>query len=168
MSRGPAAPGLSEVDVRAEVVKLLPAVAIKSAPPGGYALTQFESIFWADTPTVRDLGSAALLGHQIAITVTAQSTAWSFGDGARATSSGPGRPYVATDPCRQVQCPGWFGHTYTQTGAVTVTAAVGWTATYTVDAGPTQTITGTVTGPVATLPLAVKQARAVLVPDPTH
>lgn len=75
---------------------------------------------------------------------------------------------MTSDPCGQIQCPAWFGHTYTSTGTVNVTAAINWSATYTVDDGPTQKITGTVTGPKTTLNLQVKQARAVLVPDPTH
>lgn len=92
VARGPAVPGLSEADVRAEVVKLVPAAAIHSAPPGGKVLVQFETIFWVDTPTTRDLGTVTLLGHQVAITATAQSTTWAFGDDSSATSAGPGRP----------------------------------------------------------------------------
>ncbi len=161
------APGLSEADVRAEVIKLVPSVGIKTAP-GSYALTQFESIFWTDTPTVRDLGAVELLGHQVAITITAQSTTWSFGDGTSASSTGPGRPYTAAEPCREVQCPAWFGHTYTRTGSVVVSATIDWAATYTVDGGAPEPIEATVAGPTASMTLPVKQARAVLMPDPTH
>jgi hypothetical protein len=50
---------------------------------------------------------------------------------------------------------------------MTVTAQAGWVASFAVDGGPAVTIPGTVTGPVATAALQVKQARGVLVPNPT-
>jgi hypothetical protein len=167
VTQGPVAPGLSEADVRAEVIKLVPSVGIKTAPES-YALTQFESIFWTDTPTTRDLGAVELLGHRVAITITARSATWSFGDGTLATSAGPGRPYTAAEPCREVQCPAWFGHTYTKTGTAVVSATIDWAATYTVDGGAPEPIEATVAGPKASTTLPVKQARAVLMPDPTH
>jgi hypothetical protein len=162
-ARGPAAPALTEADVRAEIVKLVPHVAIGAAP-AGQALVNLESLYWAQTPASRDLGVVTLLGHQVALTIAVASVNWDFGDGATARSNGPGRPFTATDHCGQKQCPDWFGHTYTQTGALTVTATVNWTGRYTVDGGAINTIQGTVAGPAATMALQVKQARAVLMP----
>jgi hypothetical protein len=93
---------------------------------------------------------------------------WDFGDGGTASSAGPGRPFTSADHCGQVQCPGWFGHTYAETGAVTVSAVVNWSASYVVDGGGVQQIIGTVAGRAASMPIIVKQARAVLVPTPTR
>ena len=163
----PGVPGLSEVDVRAEVVKLVPAVAIRAAP-NGQALVGLESLFWVDTTPTRQLGPITLLAHQVTITITVKTVNWNFGDDTTDTSTGPGRPFTPADHCGENQCPDWFGHTYTETGPVTTTADVTWNATYTVDGGPPQPIIGTVTGPRTTMNITVKQARAVLVPTPTH
>jgi len=119
-----------------------------------------------DTPVSRLLGPVGLLGHQVAITIAVRSVRWEFGDQVGATSTGPGRPVTAVDHCGTVQCPGWFGHTYTATGVVRATAVVSWSATYRVDGGVPQPIIGTVPGPRAAMDIVVKQARAVLVPNP--
>jgi hypothetical protein len=162
---GPAA--LGEPDVRAEVVRLVPVVAVGAAPSGS-ALVGLESLFWVQTAVVRDLGSVVLLGHRVAITVRVSGVRWDFGDGTSASSTGPGRAVTAVDRCGRVQCPGWFGHTYAETGVVRVSAVVDWSASYVVDGGVGQQIVGTVAGPVAVMAIVVKQARAVLVPTPTH
>jgi hypothetical protein len=166
-ARGPGAPALGEPDVRVEVVRLVPLVAVRAAPSGA-ALVGLESLFWVDTAATRDLGTVTLLGHRVAITVTVSTVRWSFGDGGTASSAGPGRPFTSKDHCGQVQCPGWFGHTYAETGAVTVSAVVNWSASYVVDGGGVQQIIGTVAGRAASMPIIVKQARAVLVPTPTR
>ena len=164
-ARGPAIPGVGDADVRAQVVKLVPKVGIAAAPKG-WALVQLESLFWVQSPATQDLGTVPLLGHQVAITIRVATVTWDFGDGATATSTGPGRPYVSGDKCGK-QCTDWFGHTYTKTGTVTVKATVNWTATYTVDGGAPRAITDTVPGPPDTVTMPVKEARAVLVPVPT-
>jgi hypothetical protein len=163
----PANSVLGSEDVYAEALRLVPPVGIESAPPSGLTLVNLETLFWADTATDRSLGTVALLGHQVSISVHVDSVLWQFGDGESATSSGPGRRYGPEDHCRTAQCPGWFGHTYVKTGAFTVTATVNWSGSYRVDGGSVQPIAGTVRGPGASVALVVKQARAVLVPDPT-
>jgi len=163
--QGPAAPGVSEADVRVEVVRRVPSPVVMAAP-SGRALVQLESLFWVDTARSVDLGSAGLAGHQVSMTASVESVAWDFGDGARGSSAGPGRPFTKDSHCGQKQCPGWFGHTYTATGSVVVTARVSWSASYRVDGGSAQVISGTVVGSPATMSVVVKQARAVLVPNP--
>jgi hypothetical protein len=158
---------VGEVLVRAEVVRLVPRVVIGAAP-SGWALVQLESLLWVESAVVRDLGTVVLVGHRVAITVRVVSVSWDFGDGEHATSSGPGRPFRGADRCGLKQCPDWFGHTYTRTGTVTLRATVNWAATYTVDGGPVQAIQATVPGPPDTMSVTVKQARAVLLPVPTH
>jgi hypothetical protein len=164
--RTAAPPGLSEADVRAQVVRLVPRAGVRAAPSGS-ALVQLESLFWVDTAATRDLGTVELAGHQVAITVRVSSVRWDFGDGTSDSNNGPGRPFTQDSHCGQKQCPGWFGHTYEKTGTVTVTARVNWSATYAVDGGPAQLIGGTVDAAPETMTVVVKQARAVLVPNPT-
>jgi len=163
--RQPVVPGVSEADVRVEVVRRVPSPVVMAAP-SGRALVQLESLFWVDTARSVDLGSAGLAGHQVSMTASVESVAWDFGDGARGSSAGPGRPFTKDSHCGQKQCPGWFGHTYTATGSVVVTARVSWSASYRVDGGSAQVISGTVVGSPATMSVVVKQARAVLVPNP--
>jgi hypothetical protein len=155
--------------VRAQFIKLLPAVAVKATPGDGpdRAITRIEALFWLDTPAHLDLGVTALLTHQVAITAHVQSVAWDFGDGTTTTSTGPGKPFTSTDSCATPTCPGWFGHTYTSVGSVTVKAIITWTGQYQVDGGPVLDIAGTVTTTAVSFPVQILEARAILVPTPT-
>ncbi len=159
--------GVPEPAVREAVARLVPTAAIGAAPKAT-ALVNAEALFWVQTPAQQKLAAATLLGHQVAITIKVASVSWDFGDGSKDTSDGPGRVFGPGDHCGTAQCPDWFGHTYTQTGAVTVRAVAHWTASYTVDGGAAQQIIGTVDGPAAQLAVTVKQARTVLVPNPTQ
>jgi hypothetical protein len=161
-----AAPGLDPGAVQAQFATLVPHSRVMAAPPTGRAIVNIESLFWVDTPPQRELGTSPLLGHQVTITATVQSVRWSVGDGATSTASTPGRPYTSTDHCDTKQCPDWFGHTYTSTGPMTVSAAVTWTGRYSVDGGPLLQIPGAVTAAPSTFSVQAYEARAVLVPDP--
>jgi hypothetical protein len=152
---------------RAQAQRLVPHPAIGTAPPGGTSLVNIQTITWLATPADRTLPTVRLLGRQVQLRVHLARVAWDFGDQQQATSTGPGRAYTRTDPCTTQQCPGYFGHTYTRTGTVTITARVTWTGRYRVDAGPWQAIPGTVTAPAAAATLTLRQARAILVPPPT-
>jgi hypothetical protein len=90
---------------------------------------------------------------------------WDFGDGTKATATTPGRAYDPADPCRTARCPGYWGHVYTVTGAMHLSAQVTWSGQFRVAGGAWEDIAGTVTGPRQTTTLTVKQARGVLVPD---
>jgi hypothetical protein len=91
---------------------------------------------------------------------------WDFGDHESAVSEGPGKRYSHREPCRTAQCPGYFGHTYLRTGAVTISAQLTWTGQFQVDGGAWQDIAGTVSAPATSELIRVKQARGVLVPNP--
>ena len=144
-------------------------VVIKSAPPvGGQVLVQVEVLFWLDTTPEVDLGSAVLLGQSVRLLASVQSVRWAFGDNTTGTSQGPGRVFGRGDFCATRQCPGWFGHTYTETAtSVPVTAAATWLGRYSVNGGPFQLITGTGTVTPTTIALHVVQPRTVLIPNPT-
>jgi hypothetical protein len=152
--------------VRERVVRLLPHPAIGVAPPGHVTLVNIETVFWADTSVDRDLGTVTILGQPVDLRAHISHVTWHFGDGASATTSDPGRAYTATDPCDTAQCPDYFGHTYTNTGTVTITADITWTGQFRLAAGGWQPIPGTVGAPATATRITVKQARAILVPDP--
>ena len=151
--------------VQAAFVKLLPTVGIGAAPATGRELVNVQALYWVNTAAQLNLGTQVLVGHQVNLTASVQTVTWGFGDGATAASSTPGRVFTRADYCDTAQCPGFFGHTYTSTGPMTVTAVITWTGTYSVDGGPAITIPTTVTTTPNTLPVTVYQARAVLLPN---
>jgi hypothetical protein len=102
----------------------------------------------------------------VALRIHLSEARWDFGDGTTDSSPDPGKPYDdARDPCRTKQCPDYYGHTYTKTGRRTIVLTLGWHAQYNPGGGWID-IPGTLTGPSARQSLTVKQARAVLVPNP--
>lgn len=160
-------PVINVTALRQQAIRLLPAVQIGAAW-STTALVNAQTILWADTNTSRGLGTVTVLGQQVALRVSFRDASWDFGDGQRATAATPGKPYDQQhDPCRTPQCPHYFGHTYTQTGALTITLTVTWHAEFSLDGGASWTdIAGDITGPVTRHALDVKQARGILVPNP--
>jgi hypothetical protein len=63
-------------------------------------------------------------------------------------------------------CAHYYGHVYTTTGRVTITAQATWRASFRVEDSAAQQINGTIDGPRATAHIHAKQARGVLVPNP--
>jgi hypothetical protein len=153
----------------AEFSRRVPVVVIGAAPAGGgQSLVNVEALFWLETAAEVDLGSVVLLGQSVRLLASVRSVQWSFGDDTTGMSVGAGRPFVGSDFCDTKQCPGWFGHTYTQTAAwVTIAATATWVGRYSVNGGPFQVITGTVTAAPSTIRLRVVQSRTVLIPNPT-
>jgi hypothetical protein len=147
--------------------RLIPAAPIGLAPRGS-TLANIQTIMWVDTAATRVLPAVVMLGQPVSIHISVDQVAWDFGDAHGDTSDGPGMPY---DPhvslCVTKHCPGYFGHTYTTTGQMTVIATVTWRARFRVGAGALTAIPGTIAGPTATVAILVREARSVLVPDPT-
>ena len=168
----PLRPQVTPFDAYAAVLRLVPSPAIGAAPGKGRTLVNMQTILWVNSAADQSLGPVTLLGHQVGLRIHARATAWAFGDGITDTSAGLGRPYTAADGCGDAICAGYFGHTYAGTGAMTISATVTWAGEFSVDGGPWRGIanpaTGanTVAGPTATRPIAVIQARGVLVQDP--
>src|SRR5579859_4911790 len=146
--------------------RLVPRPGIGVGPPGGVTLVNIQTLFWLSTPATQSLGTVHLLGQTVDLQISITDVTWTFGDGHTDHTTDPGTPYNSTNPCHTAQCPGYYGHTYTATGPVTVTATITWTGRYRVAGGTWQPIPGTVTGPPARLPLTVRQARGILVPGP--
>lgn len=148
-----------------QVRKLVPHPAIGIAPPGGKSLVNIQTLLWVNASVDQSLGTVTLLGHRVGLRIRVQHVDWDFGDGRTERTADPGRRYDVGDPCMTVTCPGYWGHVYDTTGAMTVSAAVTWSGEFRVDGGGWAPIAGTVTGAPVTAGLAVKQARGVLVPD---
>ncbi|SDJ06022.1 hypothetical protein SAMN05444157_1524 [Frankineae bacterium MT45] len=167
----PATPQVTAAMVRAAVTKLLPTAPLGVTPAGGQTLVNMQTIFWLDTPAQRTLADVTLLGHQVRITIRLHDVAWDFGDGNQVTATSAGRPYTSADRCSTPDCPGFFGHTYTQTTPVghtdSITATPTWSASYTVDNGPANAIPGTIVAKPTRTTITIAQQRGRLVPEPT-
>ncbi len=164
----PARPQVTAAVVREQVARLVPSAAIGLAPQQ-QTLVNIQTIMWVNAPGQRALAPLTILGRRVIVTLRIDRVDWDFGDGQTDTATTPGKPYDAkNDPCKAVDCPDYYGHTYVDPGAMTVTATASWVASFTVDGARPQTIPGTVFGPSARTALQVRQARGVLVPDPTR
>jgi hypothetical protein len=148
--------------LRAEVTRLLPRLAIGMAPPGGATLVNIRTLFWVDTPAVRDLGGARLVGLPVALRARFVRARVKFGDGDFGVMTSPDLSPVGL---RCGECLDLFGHRYLGRGVVTVRCVVTWSAEFSV-AGQWYPIPGEVDGPETTATLSVKEAHAVLISPP--
>ncbi len=159
--------GVSAAAVEAEIRRRVPGPGVGVAPPGGVSLVNIQTLFWVGTPVDVSLGTVRLVGQLVRLRVQLLRVDWDFGDGARETSTGPGKAYTGADPCRTKLCPDYFGHVYTHHGLWRVSARVSWTGQFQVGAGAWRQIPDTVTGPAQFTTVHIYQARGELVPDPT-
>lgn len=153
--------------IRDQVLKLLPRVAI--ATTGSPAtLVNLQTILWADTTARRSLGRITIVGQPVWLKIAFAHAHWDFGDGTSEASADPGKAYDATgNPCAQIMCPDYYGHVYRATGQVRISLTVSWQATYSLDGTHFVPVDpDPLDGPAATHALLVRQARAVLVPNP--
>jgi hypothetical protein len=157
--------------LRDRALRLLPSVAIGAAGGAGGAtkgLVNTQTILWAKTDASRDLGQVDVLGQRVWLRIRFAHARWGFGDHSSDTTTSPGKSYDdATDPCDTAMCPGYYGHVYTQTGTMTITLTVAWTATYSLDGRHYVSIgADPLSGPSSTTTITQRQARGVLVPNP--
>jgi hypothetical protein len=156
------------VDLRQAALKLLPKPGIGVAGKGT-TLVNLQTIMWLDTPANRKLGSATVVGTRVQIRAHLSSVAWDFGDDTADMATEPGKPYGHPDTCDQIVCDEFFGHIYTtRTGATTITATPTWFAEYSVDNSNWLPITPDIPGTTVTTQITIRQAHAVLVPNPEH
>lgn len=153
-----------------ELVRQAPAPPVKtSGPPVAEptTLVNLQTILWADTAVDRPLATATLAGQRVALRTHLEKVAWDFGDGETAATTEPGHPY---DPqwhkCDTKMCPDYYGHVYKEPGHVTVRATVTWSGQFQVNGGTWIDIPGTATGATTELPIWVREAHAILVPNP--
>lgn len=167
---GTARPQLTPWMVRDVLVRLVKPVAIASAPPPPRAvLVNVQWIAWVPTEANRSLGTVTMLGtYRVSLRIHLDHVVWDFGDGARATTDGPGLAYDPARPCHTRLCPEYLGHVYTRDGHFTAKATVTWTGQFSVDGGGWQDVPGDVTVNGPGLPVTIVQARSELVPDGPH
>ncbi|MGH8963462.1 MAG: hypothetical protein ACRDWT_20100 [Jatrophihabitantaceae bacterium] len=153
--------------VRDQVLRLLPRVGIGTTGSPA-TLVNVQTIVWADTPVRRSLGTVRVVGRPVWLRLGFAKANWAFGDGQRASNVGPGKVYDRHgDRCARVLCPHYFGHVYRAAGPVTITLTVSWRASYSLDGIHYAAVDpDPLSGPAATQALLVRQARAVLVPNP--
>jgi hypothetical protein len=162
-----APPRVTPVIVWEQARRLISAAPIGLAPRES-TLVNIQTIMWVDTAAARMVPSVVLLGQPVSIHIAIDHVGWAFGDGRADIGEGPGKPYdPQVDSCPTKQCPGYFGHVYTTTGQMTITATVTWRASFRVGGGVFTPIPGTIPGPSASAGILVREARSVLVPDPT-
>jgi hypothetical protein len=153
--------------IRDRVLKLLPAVAIRSTGSAA-TLVNVQTILWADTARARALGRVSVVGQPVWLRLVFDRANWDFGDGTTDSSGSPGKVYDPDgDRCAQVLCADYYGHVYRTAGPVTIRLTVSWRASYSLDGAHFSPVdAAALTGPVSTHALRVRQARTVLVPDP--
>ena len=160
-------PGPDPRAIRDQALRLLPQVSIGTAPRTN-TLVNIQTVLWAATTTQRTLPTVHITGQTVHLRLRLDHALWSFGDHTSDTADNPGTPYDADhNPCRTAQCPGYYGHTYTTTGTDTITLTVTWHASYSLDNTTWIDVDpAPLTGPSAATTITVREARAVLVPDP--
>jgi hypothetical protein len=123
----------------------------------GYTLVNLDTTFYTQPISIDR--SLDIIGFAVDVQIVPSSYVWHWGDGSTTETSGPGRPYPATDVTHV------YAHATEKGDAIAVRVDVTYSASYRVDGGTWQTIPETLTirGTDTTLP--IKQAAALLVGD---
>ena len=98
--------------------------------PGRVGLTGLDSFFWTDEPRAIHV-TASVPGLTVAAEARPVQYVWDFGDGARKTTTGPGRPWSRRQP-------GTIAHLYERRGSYEVRVEVIWQARWRVGGGEWQ------------------------------
>jgi hypothetical protein len=161
-----APPVVTAAAIHEQVLRLLPTAAI--ATTGAHTLVNIQTILWADTSATQYLGPVDIVGQTVHLRLDFDHARWDYGDGSTGSAPTPGKAYDNdADPCATKQCPDYGGHTYTTTGTKTIRLTVYWRASYSLDGTAYLPVDDQpIGGPTTTHPIIVRQARAVLVPNP--
>ncbi|MCU1614293.1 MAG: uncharacterized protein JWO98_1833 [Frankiales bacterium] len=127
----------------------LPHLTAQQQPPGN-GLVNLPVIFYTENPTTQTF-TLDIRAFRVVITATATKYTWHTGDGTDVDSTDPGAPY----PHQTVT------HNY-RAGTYSASLTTTWGATFTVNGGPTQQVSGTTTTDGPPVTFSVLQARAVL------
>ena len=119
--------------------------------PSGQTLVNVDTIFFTDPTHLRR--TVTLLGHTVRLDASPVSFTWVHGDGTRASTSKPGRPYPAKDVTHQYQRPG---------DDLRARVDTTYRVRYSVDGGGWATLGETLTAPGPTIALDVDEAAPVL------
>lgn len=135
----------------------IPAATINVVPPGGRTLVNFDTIVYTEAGDVAF--PVTILGRGVVINAIPVTYTWVFGDGATTTTSSPGIPYREGEPIGSDA----IVHQYREPGPVTLRVDVEYSAEFTVDGGPPQTIPGSADVTGDTAELTVVEARSQLI-----
>ena len=123
-------------------------------PPGEQVIVTMDLIVYTD-PSPRTL-TTTVGGTPVTVVVTPVSYTWDWGDGTTTSTTDPGAPY----PNQTVV------HRYRKRlKGVVVTLTTTWSATFSVDGGPPQPVTGTVTTTDVSDPFDLVRIITVLTDD---
>ncbi|MCI9887989.1 hypothetical protein JT358_05880 [Micrococcales bacterium 31B] len=128
------------------------------------ALVHRPQAYWTDGTT--ETLTTVMLGQIVQIRATPVSWTFNFGNGTSATSSGPGVKYTLNPikhPPKTVK--GTIWNVYHHKGTYHVTQTITYTAEYSVNLGPWQPITGTLTRPGQSMTLEARAYTALLVDE---
>ena len=128
----------------------MPALKVR-IQPGGRTLVNVDTIFYTDPTHLRR--TVTLLGHSVRLDAEPVRFTWVHGDGTRASTSTPGRPYPAKDVTHRYQRPGDDLRPRVDTT---------YRVRYSVDGGGWATLDETLTAPGPTTGLDVDEAAPVL------
>lgn len=129
----------------------LPLGEVSFQPVSGTILVNVGAIFYTTQPETAAY-DIVLLDQAVRIDATISDYAWHPGDGSP-DIHGRGAPY----PDQSTR------HIYTHSGPIEVSLTLTWSATYTVDGGPQETVPGTTTTDSPSSTLDIVEAHAVLV-----
>jgi hypothetical protein len=130
-------PNLPALVLRAFQRIPLPAPTLDIQPPKGKTLIGLETIYSTKAePFTRNL---TLLGQPIQLRIHATSYTWNHGDNTTQTTDWPGKPWE-----RGTSIEHYITHTYDNTGNVTPSVQVTWSAEYRIGNGTWQPVNGTV------------------------
>lgn len=137
-------------DVLEETKRIgLPRLKVTVQPPGA-TLVNLDTIFHTTTQPFER--TVTILDSTVTLHATPTTYTWHHGDGTTQTTSGPGRPYPATD----------ITHHYTKPGHTRTHVDVTYQVTYRIDNGPWQQLDTTITATGPTTPLRIRQAQPIL------
>jgi len=119
--------------------------------PGGRTLVNVDTIFYTDPTHLRR--TVTLLGHSVRLDAAPVRYTWVHGDGTRASTSTPGRPYPAKDVTHQYRRPD---------DNLRARVDTTYRVRYSVDGGGWADLAETLTAPGPTTTLDVDEAAPVL------
>ena len=128
----------------------MPALKVR-IQPGGRTLVNVDTIFYTDPAHLRR--TVTLLGHSVRLDAAPVRYTWVHGDGTRASTSKPGRPFPAKDVTHQYRQPG---------DNLRARVDTTYRVRYSVDGGGWATLGETLTAPGPATTLDVDEATPVL------
>jgi hypothetical protein len=142
-----------------------PVVPAATVEPGGWALTNYPSVF-SSTVAAREV-AVTVVGRPLVLRVRPTNFHWEFGDGESFDTVKPGNRYDADkiDTVEQIEQFCDVTHRYGAVGVVRGFVTVTFGATYSFDGGAPQDIPGSITATSPGFSLEVKQARGQHISD---